>query len=396
MQGPRITSPSDLASAHVSGSGRVTTLFAVVVAVLALLVLVDDRSPTTTTAQAEDEVGQDPAVQTSSAARIDPWMRRLAPGERPPQFVLFSFDGAGSHEHWQRVREIAARNDARVTGFLSGLYLLSDEQKDRYTGPGHRTGQSSIGFGGTAEDVRTLVADLNLARDLGHEIGTHYNGHFCVGSPPSGKDWTQAMWGAELASFRGFVDAARADLGLRVEQAEIRGGRTPCLEGDPAQAMPAMAAAGLRYDTSRVSRGITWPVEVPTPAGLIREYPMPTVTVPGLGKKVVLMDYNLWFSLNGAKDQPARAEEFRQVTLGAYRAAYDSAFAGNRAPLVIGNHFNDWSGGGFSRAVEDFLGEACLRPETVCATYSQVDAWLDLQDPALVAQWRALPPSGIS
>ncbi|GAA4542680.1 hypothetical protein [Pseudonocardia xishanensis] len=83
---------------------------------------------------------------------------------------------------------------------------------------------------------------------------------------------------------------------------------------------------------------------------------MPTVTVPALGRTVVPMGYNLWFVLNGAKDQPARADELAQVTLGAYRAAYESAPAGNRAPLVVGNHFNDWSGGGFARAVEESMG----------------------------------------
>ena len=387
------------------GSGRVTTLFAVVVAVLALLVILDDRAPSPAAALAGVEPGSPAAAGSVEAAveaaveiadaRIAPYLRRYAPGERPPQFVLFSFDGAGSHEHWARVREISARSEARVTGFLSGTYLLTDDQSAQYTGPGHRPGQSSIGFGGTAADVRTLVEDLNLARDLGHEIGTHYNGHFCVGSAPSGRDWSQSMWADELGSFRGFVESARVNLGLRVEQGDVRGGRTPCLEGDWAQAFPAMAAAGLRYDTSRVTRGITWPTDHATPAGTVREYGMPTVTVPALGRKVVLMDYNLWYVLNGARDQPARAAEFEQVTLGAYRAAYESAATGNRAPLVVGNHFNDWSGGGFSRAVEQFLGEVCLRPETVCATYSQVNAFLDLQDPAVVDGWRAEAPSGL-
>lgn len=375
-----------------SGSGRVTTLFAVVAAVLSLLVVLDGRGSAPAVAAAPVEPAE---VAAQAQERIDPYLRRLAPGERPPQFVVFSFDGAGSHEHWARIRDVAARSDARVTGFLSGLYLVPDEERARYTGPGHPTGRSSIGFGGTRAEVDRLVADLNLARELGHEIGTHYNGHFCAGAEPSGRTWSQAMWTDELTSFRGFVESARTDLGLRVEQAEIVGGRTPCLEGDWAQAFPAMASAGLRYDTSQVVRGITWPTEHATPHGTIREYGMPTVTVPALGRKVVLMDYNLWYVLNGAKDEPARAEEFRQVTLGAYRAAYESALAGNRAPLVIGNHFNEWSGGGFSAAVEDFLGEVCLRPETVCATYSQVDAFLDRQDPSVVAQWRGMDAAGV-
>ena len=65
-------------------------------------------------------------------------MRKLRPGEKPPQFVLFSFDGAGSHEHWQRVLPLAEKVNAHVTGFLSGIYLLPDQLRGTYTGPRSR------------------------------------------------------------------------------------------------------------------------------------------------------------------------------------------------------------------------------------------------------------------
>src|SRR5713101_5778587 len=61
---------------------------------------------------------------TGRPAAPPAWMRRLAPGEKPPQFVLFSFDGVGSHEHWRRILPIADRVHAHFTGFLSGVYLL--------------------------------------------------------------------------------------------------------------------------------------------------------------------------------------------------------------------------------------------------------------------------------
>ncbi|MBN9102522.1 MAG: polysaccharide deacetylase [Pseudonocardia sp.] len=321
-----------------------------------------------------------------AAARLAAVMHPLASGEKPPQFVLFSFDGAGSHDHWQKIMALAGPADARVTGFLWGLYLLDDSGKQQYRGPGHAPGKSSIGFGGSDADVATLVSDLNEARSRGHEIGTHYNGHFCAGSEPSVGKWTSAMWGTELDEFFGFVDGARAR-GLELDPATIKGGRTPCLEGRWDQAFPAMRAHGLTYDSSRPSDGIAWPTEQDG----IREFWMPTVRVPALHKKVIMMDYNLWYSLNGAKDDPSRATEFTTATLDTYRAAYDAAFTGNRAPIVVGNHFNTWSGGAFFGAVEQFLPEVCVRPETVCATYSEVNAWMDLQDPAVLATWSALP-----
>ena len=323
-----------------------------------------------------------------AAARIAAVMHPLRPGEKPPQFVIFSFDGAGSHDHWQQIMALAGPAEARVTGFLSGLYLVPDVDRAGYRGPGHEPGKSSIGFGGSAADVATLVADLDEARSHGHEIGTHYNGHFCSGSEPGVGTWSTAMWNAELDQFAGFVAAAGRDRGLRLAPSEVKGGRTPCLEGRWDQAVPAMRAHGLTYDSSRTSNGIAWP----TDENGIREFWMPIVRVPALGgKRVIMMDYNLWFTLNGARDQPEHAAAFTTATLDTYRSAYDAAFTGNRAPLVIGNHFNNWSGGAFFTAVERFLPEVCVRPATVCATYSQVSAWMDLQTPEVLARLRAAP-----
>lgn len=36
-------------------------------------------------------------------------MTKLKPGEKPPQFVIFSFDGAGSHTRWQEFRQRRSR-----------------------------------------------------------------------------------------------------------------------------------------------------------------------------------------------------------------------------------------------------------------------------------------------
>lgn len=338
-----------------------------------------------------------PAAQGASGTPS--WMRKLSPGEKPPQFVLFSFDGAGSHPHWQRVLPIAEKVGAHVTGFLSGIYLLPDTRRAEYTGPGHQPGRASIGFGGGDKEVRTRIDDLNDAVARGHEIGTHYNGHFCSGNEPSGGRWTTEQWRAELDQFFAFVRDATSR-GLLVAENTIKGGRTPCLEGVPEAVLPAMAERGLTYDTSLTSEGVAWPeqqVKGDGEAGGVWEFWVPVVRVPALaGKKVIMMDYNLWYSLNGAKDEPARDTEFTAITLDTYRAAYQAALNTNRAPLTVGNHFNDWSGGAFSRATEQFLGEVCVRKETVCATYSEVIKWMRLQDPALLDTYRTKPHAQVS
>ncbi|SES11739.1 polysaccharide deacetylase [Actinokineospora terrae] len=335
---------------------------------------------------------REPEPHPQASAGPPKWMRKLNPGEKPPQFVLFSFDGAGSHEHWQKFLPLARSVNAHFSGFLSGIYMLTDAQKADYTGPGHKPGRASIGFGGSPEDVRALIGDLNTAVDQGNEVGTHYNGHFCHGSEPSVGRWDTAQWNSELDQFFAFVDRGRA-MGLKVDPKTIKGGRTPCLEGDFDVLLPVLAQRGMTYDTSQVSDGLAWPT---TQHG-VWEFAMPSVRVPGLKyKKTIMMDYNFWYLLNKAKDEPARAAEFTGVVFDTYERAYQAAFDGNRAPVVVGNHFNTWSGGAFTAATEKFMGSVCAKPETVCATYSEVVEWLGMQDPAVLDAFRKLPNAQIA
>ncbi|HEV2781578.1 MAG TPA: polysaccharide deacetylase [Actinophytocola sp.] len=319
------------------------------------------------------------------------WMHALAPGEQPPQFVLFSFDGAGSHGHWQRVLETSRSVGAHVTGFLSGTYLLSHDRKQDYTAPGHAPGDSAIGFGGSADEVRTRIADLNAAVEAGHEIGTHYNGHFCKGQEPSVGTWSAEQWTGELDQFFRFLHGATGQ-GLRIAGNMIKGGRTPCLEGRFDELLPVLGRRGMTYDASQISDGIAWPERKHG----VWQFWMPLVRVPALkNRKVIMMDYNLWYAMNRARDDPSRSAEFTTITLDTYRAAYEAVLAGNRAPLVVGNHFNDWAGGAFTAAAERFMAEVCVKPETVCATYSEVIEWLRLQDPAVLADRGAMAKAQI-
>ncbi|HEX2290489.1 MAG TPA: polysaccharide deacetylase [Pseudonocardiaceae bacterium] len=325
------------------------------------------------------------APAEAAAPAPPPWLRPLAAGELPPQFVLFSFDGAGSHTHWQRVLEASRAVGAHVTGFLSGPYLLPHERRQDYTGPGHAPGDSAIGFGGSIEEVRTRIGDLNAAVEAGHEIGTHYNGHFCKGMEPSVGTWTAEQWTSELDQFFRFLHDAGGQ-GLRISGTMIKGGRTPCLEGRFDELLTVLGRRGMTYDASQISDGLAWPEQ----RHGVWQFWMPLVQIPALNnRKVIMMDYNLWYAMNRAKEDPARSAEFAAITLDTYRAAYDAAFNGNRAPLVVGNHFNDWAGGAFSSAAERFMAEVCVRPQTVCATYSEVIDWLLLQDPAVLAELSA-------
>jgi hypothetical protein len=365
--------------------GPIATGVALALTFLVLIVLGTAGGPGSPPA-AEDE----PVAQGNVAPPN--WMRKLKPGEKPPQFVLFTFDGAGSHEHWQRILPLAQKVNAHVTGFLSGIYLLPDELRGTYTGPGHGAGRASISFGGTDAEVTTRIADLNAAVAAGHEIGTHFNGHFCTGNEPSGAVWSAADWTSELDQFYDIVREATAR-GLRVPETSIKGGRIPCLEGDPKAFLPAMSARAMTYDTSLTTEGVAWPEQ----RDGLWEFWVPVVKVPALnGKKVTMQDYNLWYALNGAQEEPARDAEFTAATLDTYRAAYQAAYNTNRAPLTIGNHFNDWSGGAFSRATEQFMNEVCVRANTACVTYTEVLRWMKLQDPAVLAPFLKKPHAQVS
>jgi hypothetical protein len=316
-------------------------------------------------------------------------MRKLKPGEKAPQFVIFSFDGAGSHEKWHLFMDAAKPTDSRFTGFLSGIYLVETANKEAYTGPGHSPGKASIGFGGTKDEIVTEVKDLNLAYSRGHEIGTHYNGHFCVGADPSGDAWSTADWNDELDQFFGFVTNWKKINGygsdvpdLTVPTSAIKGGRTPCLEGDLDKMVPAWRKHGMTYDTSKnLYSGIAWPKQVQG----IWEFPMPYVYSPGFKSMVMAMDYNFWVKFNGGAEQPETAPQLRQIVRQTYDYMFDEAYHGNRAPVLIANHFNNWNGDSFNQPALAFMKDACGKKDVYCATYSDVVAWMELQDPAVLA-----------
>jgi hypothetical protein len=71
---------------------------------------------------------------------------------------------------------------------------------------------------------------------------------------------------------------------------------------------------------------------------------------------------------------------------------YHEAYRGNRAPVLIANHFNTWNGDSFNQPALEFMSEVCDNPETYCATYSDVVAWMEMQDAAVLAGFQGLDP----
>jgi hypothetical protein len=290
---------------------------------------------------------------------------------RPPQFVVVSFDGAGGTQLWPYWRTVARRVHAHFTFFLSGVYLLDWPHHDAYAPPRHARGRSDIGFASSPQVIRGTIAQLAAAYREGHEIGTHYNGHFCAPYGGNVGEWTASDWRRELVQFDALVFAAHGDA-LPFGPDEVVGGRTPCLQGDFRALYPVLASRAFRYDASQVAPLGSWPRRED---GI---WSVPLLEIPFVGHtfKVVSMDYNFFANQVGVAD-PGRE------TYLSLRRAFRISYRGNRAPLSIGNHFETWNNWAYDHALARFLLETCGLSQVRCVSMRELVDWLDLRFPRL-------------
>lgn len=304
---------------------------------------------------------------------------------RPPQLVAVSFDGSGDIGLWRYWRAVGRRDHAHFTFFLSGVYLLSAADAGLYRPPRRPPGSSDIGFVEAApgmtdrETIAGLLDEIAAGRAEGHDLGTHYNGHFC--GPRGVASWTAADWSAELDAFDTLLAGARVHNGLRPDEAAappppaaVAGSRTPCLEGDLRVLYPVLRARGFRYDSSGTAPEGDWPVRE---QGLW-SLPLGIVQRVGTPYRNVAMDYSFYLNQTGAVDAAAAAEPaLEEQTHASYLASFRSRYAGDRAPLIIGHHFTTWNHGAYLRALTRLLDEVCGLPEVRCVSLAELAGWLD-------------------
>jgi hypothetical protein len=322
-----------------------------------------------------------------------PRAAKLQPGQRPPQFVVFSWDGAGedSQKLFSHFRKVAKENRATMTYFLSGVYMLPEGKRDVYRPPQHSPGRSDIGFNDD-QGIRDTVKQLRGAWLEGSEIGTHFNGHFC-GSGGGVGEWSVGEWKDEIAQAKSFVKSWKTNTGTSKGSPlpfdydkELIGARTPCLEGQK-NFMRAARELGFRYDTSGVNDQV-WPKKK---AGLW-DLSMQLVPVPGRGFETLTMDYNFMVNQSGTASQgdPGKHEYWGDQMRDGLLKGFSRAYRGNRAPLIIGNHFESWNGGTYMRAVEETIERVCTKREVRCVSFRQLADWLDAQDPKTLDKLRTL------
>ncbi|MFF4160611.1 hypothetical protein [Streptomyces sp. NPDC001678] len=322
-----------------------------------------------------------------------PVPHRLEPGERPPQFVVFSWDGAGEDEQklFSHFRAVGRKYHATMTYFLSGVYMLPAAKRKLYAPPRHPSGASDIGFN-DVEGVRDTVAQMRAAWFEGNEIGTHFNGHFC-GAHGGVGTWTSKEWVSEIRQAESFVRHWRTNAGLRSEPPlpfdygkELVGGRAPCLEGQR-NLIAAAKAMGFRYDASSIGGRQVWPRKIRG----IWDFPLQDIPVPGRDFETLSMDYNFLANQSGTTEgEPARREAWGRQMRDGLMAGFQRAYRGNRAPFFVGDHFESWNGGTYMRAVESVIKKVCVKDGVRCVSFKQLADWLDAQDPRLLADLREL------
>ncbi|WP_369657809.1 hypothetical protein HEP85_23260 [Streptomyces sp. RPA4-2] len=322
----------------------------------------------------------------------------LEPGETPPQFVIFSWDGAGEVGTglFSRFLRLAEEHDAHMTFFLSGLYLLPESKKRMYLPPNNPRGASDIGYL-TDEHVKATLGGVRQAWLDGHEIGTHFNGHFCSGHGTVA-NWTPAQWRSEIDQAKSFVKEWRTNTGWSDLPSlpfdydkELIGGRTPCLLGQN-NLLPTAKELGWRYDASSPGGRQRWPQKNRG----VWDLPLQAVPFPGHSFEVLSMDYNMLAnqSVNSTKAPSYNYPGWRKQAAEAYIAGFRRAYESNRAPFFIGNHFEEWNGGIYMDAVEQaftYIAREKEKGEDVrLVSFRQFVDWLDVQPPEIVAKLQSL------
>ncbi|MFF3547252.1 hypothetical protein [Streptomyces platensis] len=322
---------------------------------------------------------------------------RLEPGQTPPQFVVFSWDGAGEVGNglFPRFLQLARDHGAAMTFFLSGVYLLPESQKHLYEPPNNPQGASDIGY--LSDDhIKETLRYVREAWLDGHEIGTHFNGHFCSGRGAV-RHWSPQEWQSEIDQVMDFVTKWRTNTGFTDLEPlpfdyrqELVGSRTPCLLGQK-NLLPTARELGWRYDASSPGGVQMWPKKK---MGLWN-FPLQQIPFPGHSFEVLSMDYNILAnqSKNSTKAPPVNYPGWRQQATDAYISGFRRAYETNRAPFFVGNHFEQWNGGIYMDAVEEAIKHIANEQnrDVRLVSFRQFTDWIDAQDPEVLRKLQRIP-----
>jgi peptidoglycan/xylan/chitin deacetylase (PgdA/CDA1 family) len=257
--------------------------------------------------------------------------------EKPKQLVMISFDGAHDNALWTKSREIASRNGAHFTYFLSCTFLMNHDQAKAYQAPGQKSGKSNVGFAKSEDDVRTRIANIWGAHLEGHDISSHACGHF------DGKKWTAADWEQEFMNARVALRDAWKNVGEADKEPpgwqefatkEVKGFRAPYLSTSDGL-VPAEKAMGFQYDASLVTKGPILPQVVD---GIYR-FGLPLIPEGPDHHLVIGMDYNFYVHHSKGVEDKADSKSFEDRTFAAAAAAPHNHPPRPPTPRPVASHF---------------------------------------------------------
>ncbi|MEL6374284.1 MAG: hypothetical protein AAFR04_09975 [Pseudomonadota bacterium] len=315
---------------------------------------------------------------------------KLAP--RPPQYIVFSFDGGKSHDMWRRSLAFADKitregKPLRFTYFVSAVYFVTRKNRKLYDAPGRGRGRSAIGWASSDKgDIAARMAYMRAARNGGHEIASHAVGHF------DGKTWSAADWASEFRQFDALLARAQRMTGAggttRADREFANGGlvgfRAPQLGTSPGL-WKQMKRFGMRYDSSRVGKRGNWPKRT---AQGFWNFPLAVLPLAGSSRRTLSMDYNFYVSQSKGEPNPALSGYYERQTFTTYVNYFKHNFYGNRAPMHVANHFSLWNNGAYWRAMKRFARMVCGLEEVRCVTYRELASILDAQPRGRLAAWQ--------
>ena len=343
-----------------------------------------------------------PAAQSVTSPPLEQPSIDLAvpqPGEKPTQVVVVSIDGGCETRGGtiSKMLDSAAPHQARMTFFLAGLCLLPDANRKKYDPPNGPPGYSDLPFADETMVERRIDVFDRMYRE-GHEISTHFLGHFCGDGDGVGT-WSSADWNSEIEQSQHFLDnwakynpQIDDPAALPFDSSTFAGTRTPCLLGDRPAMHRAFSDAGFRYEASDPGV-LEWPKQdKKTDLWL---FPLPALKLTGTEKWVLSMDYNLMVNQTDGKTEgnAATCKKVEEQTYQTFMDALEALYNGNRAPLVVGSHLNDWLCGAYISSMTRFISEASDKyPDVKFVSFRDLADWLDRMSPAVLRELQSEEP----
>ena len=153
---------------------------------------------------------------------------------------------------------------------------------------------------------------------------------------------------------------------LKLRRPTVKGERTPCLEGHAEELFPALIAHNMTYDSSFTETGISWPKKSPQYEIWRLGHGRPSRSTAPASSRSPWITTSITRSATPTSEgvTPAQSDADSAQVQATYNDMYNATFNGNRAPLILGNHFNEWNNSAYENALTDFVLSKCGQPDT--------------------------------